>query len=89
VHENEGGPSKRFWVGGVSEEHEREGEGEVKQARHDAHYACTGAEEQVCKQNCHGRLPDVTAVGTLKTGYPHIQALSQGNEQDVYPHAAT
>jgi hypothetical protein len=32
VHENEGGPSKQFWVGGVSEEREREGEGEVTPA---------------------------------------------------------
>jgi hypothetical protein len=28
-------------------------------------------------------------VDTLKTGYPRIQALSQGKEQGVYPHAAT
>jgi hypothetical protein len=28
-------------------------------------------------------------VGTLKTGYPCIQALSQGKEQGVYPRAAT
>jgi hypothetical protein len=28
-------------------------------------------------------------VGTLKTGYPRIQALSQGKEQGVYPRAAT
>jgi hypothetical protein len=27
MHENEGGPSRRFWVGGVSEEREREGKG--------------------------------------------------------------
>jgi hypothetical protein len=29
------------------------------------------------------------AVGTLKTGYPHIQALSQDKEQGVHPRAAT
>jgi hypothetical protein len=28
-------------------------------------------------------------VGTLKTGYPRIQALSQGKKQDVYPRATT
>jgi hypothetical protein len=28
-------------------------------------------------------------VGTLKTGNPHIQALSQGKEQGMHPHAAT
>jgi hypothetical protein len=32
---------------------------------------------------------DVHYVGTLKTGYPRIQALSQGKEQGVYPRAAT
>jgi hypothetical protein len=26
-------------------------------------------------------------VGTLKTGYPHMQALSQYKEQDAHPHA--
>jgi hypothetical protein len=31
----------------------------------------------------------VVVVGTLKTGYLRIQALSQGKEQDVYPRAAT
>jgi hypothetical protein len=29
------------------------------------------------------------AVGTLETGYPRIQALSQDKEQDVHPHGAT
>jgi hypothetical protein len=28
-------------------------------------------------------------VSTLKTGYPRIQALSQGKEQGIYPCAAT
>jgi hypothetical protein len=28
-------------------------------------------------------------VGTLQTGYPYIQALSQGKERDVYPRVAT
>jgi hypothetical protein len=28
-------------------------------------------------------------VGTLKTRYSHIQALSQDKEQDVHPRAAT
>jgi hypothetical protein len=28
-------------------------------------------------------------IGTLKTGYPRIQALSQGKKQGVYTHAAT
>jgi hypothetical protein len=31
----------------------------------------------------------LNTVGTLKTGYPCIQALSQGKEQGVYPRAAT
>jgi hypothetical protein len=29
------------------------------------------------------------SVGTLKTEYPYIQALSQDNEQGVYSRAAT
>jgi hypothetical protein len=29
------------------------------------------------------------AAGTLKTGYPHLQALSQDKEQGVHPHVAT
>jgi hypothetical protein len=29
------------------------------------------------------------SVGTLKIGYPRIQALSQDKEQDVHPCAAT
>jgi hypothetical protein len=29
------------------------------------------------------------SIGTLKTGYPRIQALSQGKEQGVHPRAAT
>jgi hypothetical protein len=29
------------------------------------------------------------SVGTLKIGYPHIQALSQDNKQGVHPFAAT
>jgi hypothetical protein len=33
--------------------------------------------------------PRVLVVGTLKTGYPRIQALSQDKEQGVHPHAAT
>jgi hypothetical protein len=28
-------------------------------------------------------------VGTLQTGYPYIQVLSQGKERDVYPRIAT
>jgi hypothetical protein len=33
--------------------------------------------------------PSVGDVGTLKTGYPRIQALSQDKEQDVHPRAVT
>jgi hypothetical protein len=29
------------------------------------------------------------SVDTLKTGYPHIQALSQDKEQGVHPRATT
>jgi hypothetical protein len=31
---------------------------------------------------------DMVVVGTLKIGYPCIQALSQDKEQNVHPHAA-
>jgi hypothetical protein len=37
----------------------------------------------------HNWNQGIISVGTLKTGYPHIQALSQDNEQGVHPHAAT
>jgi hypothetical protein len=30
----------------------------------------------------------IDCVGTLKTGYPRIQILSQDKEQDVHPRAA-
>jgi hypothetical protein len=29
------------------------------------------------------------SIGTLKTGYPHIQALSQDKEHVMHPRAAT
>jgi hypothetical protein len=29
------------------------------------------------------------SIGTLKTGYPHTQALTQDKEQGVHPHVAT
>jgi hypothetical protein len=31
----------------------------------------------------------VSSIGTLKIGYPRIQALSQDKEHDVHPRAAT
>jgi hypothetical protein len=42
-------------------------------------YACGSSLE-----HCQG----IGCVGTLKTGYLHIQALSQDKEHGVHPHAA-
>jgi hypothetical protein len=33
-------------------------------------------------------VPEAT-IGTLQTGYPHVQALSQDEGQDMHSHAST
>jgi hypothetical protein len=48
-----------------------------------------GPQRAVDHRNKEGPSCPRHAVGTLKTGYPRIQALSQDKEQDVHPRTAT